>query len=57
MYIAFLQKKGWMGCDPHPTEWENGEKQFLLKMLDGFKDKEHFHSKCLTYLFFNTLNA
>jgi len=57
VFLHFLQKKGWMGCDAHPTEWENGEKQFLLKLLDGFKDKEHFHSQCLTYLFFNTLNA
>jgi hypothetical protein len=57
VFLHFLQKKGWMGCEPHPTEWENGEKQFLLKLLDGFEDKEHFHSKCLTYLFFNTLNA
>lgn len=57
VFLHFLQKKGWMGCDPHPTEWENGEKQFLLKLLDSFNDKEHFHSNCLTYLFFNTLNA
>lgn len=57
IFLHFLQKKGWMGCDPHPTDWENGEKQFLLKLLEGFNDKEHFHSKCLTYLFFNTLNA
>jgi hypothetical protein len=57
VFLHFLQKKGWMGCTPHPTEWKQGEKQFLLKLLEGFGDKEHFHSKCLTTLFFSTLNA
>lgn len=57
VFLHFLQKKGWMGCTPHPTEWEQGEKQFLLKLLEGFGDKAHFHSKCLTTLFFSTLNA
>jgi adenine-specific DNA-methyltransferase len=57
VFLHFLQKKGWMGCAPHPTEWEQGEKQFLLKLLEGFEDKAHFHSKCLTTLFFSTLNA
>lgn len=57
VFLHFLQKKGWMGCTPNTTAWENGEKQFLLKLLEGFNPKEHFHSKCLTTLFFNTLNA
>lgn len=57
VFLHFLQKKGWMGCAPHPIEWENGEKQFLIKLLEGFTDKKYFHSKCLTTLFFNTLNA
>jgi len=56
VFLHFLQKKGWLGCTPHPTDWNNGRKQFLLELLDGFKDKEEFHSKCLTELFFNTLN-
>lgn len=57
VFLHFLQKKGWMGCEAHTSEWNNGEKQFLLKLLDGFSEKENFHSKCLTTLFFNTLNA
>ena len=56
VFLHFLQKKGWMGCTPHPKKWENGERQFLLKLLEGFEDKANFHSKCLTQLFFDTLN-
>lgn len=56
VFLYFLQKKGWMGCPKDSTKWENGEKQFLLKLFEDFPDKEHFHSKCLTDLFFNTLN-
>jgi len=56
VFLYFLQKKGWLGCTPHPQKWENGERQFLLKLLEGYADKENFHSKCLTKLFFDTLN-
>lgn len=56
VFLHFLQKKGWMGCDINSTNWENGEKQFMQKLFEGFSDKTHFHSKCLHQLFFNTLN-
>jgi len=56
VFLHFLQKKGWMGCDINSANWENGEKQFMQKLFDGFSDKTHFHSKCLHQLFFNTLN-
>lgn len=56
VFLHFLQKKGWMGCSPNTTKWENGERQFLLKLIDGYEHKQQFHSKCLTKLFFNTLN-
>lgn len=56
VFLHFLQKKGWMGCPINDTYWENGEKQFMLELYNGFEDKAHFHSKCLTELFFNTLN-
>lgn len=56
VFLHFLQKKGWMGCSPNTTKWENGERQFLLKLIEGFEHKDQFHSKCLTKLFFNTLN-
>lgn len=56
VFLHFLQKKGWMGCAIDDKHWENGEKQFMLELFNGFEDKTHFHSKCLTELFFNTLN-
>jgi len=56
VFLHFLQKKGWMGCNANTTQWVNGKKQFMSNLLEGFEDKEHFHSKCLTELFFNTLN-
>ncbi len=57
VFLHFLQKKGWMGCPASQTNWENGEKQFMQQLFNDFSDKEHFHSKCLTKLFFNTLNT
>lgn len=56
VFLHFLQKKGWMGCPTEIQKWGNGEKQFMLKLLQEFQDKPHFHSKCLTTLFFKTLN-
>jgi hypothetical protein len=57
VFLHFLQKKGWMGCDARTAKWENGEKQFMQMLFSDFSDKAHFHSKCLTKLFFNTLNT
>lgn len=57
VFLHFLQKKGWMGCPANISKWENGEKQFMQKLFEDFSDKKHFHSKCLTKLFFNTLNT
>lgn len=57
VFLHFLQKKGWMGCPANMTKWEDGEKQFMQLLFDDFSDREHFHSKCLTKLFFNTLNT
>lgn len=57
IFLHFLQKKGWMGCDTKTTKWENGEKQFMQMLFGDFTEKAHFHSKCLTKLFFNTLNT
>ena len=57
VFLHFLQKKGWMGCDAKNTNWENGVKQFMQMLFSDFADKTHFHSKCLTKLFFNTLNT
>lgn len=57
VFLHFLQKKGWMGCDAKTSKWENGEKQFIQLLFNDFTDKAHFHSKCLTKLFFNSLNT
>jgi hypothetical protein len=57
VFLHFLQKKGWMGCDPTSDQWGNGDKQFMQHLFSDFADKARFHSKCLTKLFFNTLNT
>lgn len=56
VFLHFLQKKGWMGCDSSKEGWEDGDKQFMQNLFLNFEDKEHFHSKCLSQLFFDTLN-
>lgn len=57
VFLHFLQKKGWMGCAAGNPLWEDGDKQFMQNIFEGYSDKEHFHSKCLVELFYNTLNA
>lgn len=57
VFLHFLQKKGWMGCSANTKKWENGEKQFMQQLFADYSDKSHFHSQCLTKLFFNTLNT
>jgi tRNA1(Val) A37 N6-methylase TrmN6 len=56
VFLHFLQKKGWLGCAAGTSKWEDGDKQFMQNLLQEFEDKEHFHSKCLAELFYNTLN-
>lgn len=62
VFLHFLQKKGWMGCPVLPTKkendeiWIDGNPNFMMELFRNFTDKEHFYSKCLTTLFFNTLN-
>jgi len=56
VFLHFLQKKGWLGCAAGTTTWRDGDKQFMQNLLKEFDDKEHFHSKCLAELFYNTLN-
>lgn len=57
VFLHFLQKKGWMGCSSQSNEWLDGEKRFMQLLLEEFTNKEHFHSQCLTKLFFETLNT
>lgn len=55
VFLHFLQKKGWMGC-PNQDSWGAGDKQFMYNLFNGYESKEHFHSICLSELFYNTLN-
>lgn len=57
VFLHFLQKKGWMGSSSKSNEWLDGEKRFMQVLFREFTDKAHFHSQCLTYLFFATLNT
>lgn len=57
VFLHFLQKKGWMGCSVKSKEWKDGDKKFMQNLYNDFQDKQKFHSKCLTKLFFNTLNT
>ncbi len=63
VFLQFLEKKGWMGV-PRLDEsgkkndkWIGGDARFLYNLFENCPDKNHFHSKCLTALFFQTLNT
>lgn len=56
VFLYFLQKKGWMGCSSKSSTWEDGKRQFMQQLFEGFTNQERFHSDCLTKLFFKTLN-
>ncbi len=56
VFLHFLQKKGWLGCPADIEEWKDGDPKFMQNLFVNFKDKKHFHSECLTELFFDTLN-
>ena len=60
VFLYFLQKKGWMGVptppDGQPVGWRDGRLDFLRDLFNTYPDPAHFHSRCLTELFFNTLN-
>lgn len=56
VFLHFLQKKGWMGCTAGMKQWEDGDKQFMQSLFDNFSNPDEFHSKCLSELFYNTLN-
>ncbi len=60
VFIYFLQRKGWMGVTtPKGTEkikWSNGIKDFVAALFTEVDDKDKFHSKYLSELFYNTLN-
>ena len=67
VFLHFLQKKGWMGVPSelritnggitNEGDWVNGDANFMQNLFAYCPDKEHFQSKFLTTLFFNTLNS
>lgn len=56
VFLYFLQKKKWLGCSAQSSGWKDGKLDFLKKLYETYEKKDYFHSKCLTQLFFNTLN-
>lgn len=56
VFLHFLQKKGWIGCPAHLEDWKDGDSNFMQNLFLNFQSKQHFHSKCLIELFFDTLN-
>ena len=56
VFLHFLQKKGWLGCPADLEDWKDGDSNFMQNLFLNYKDKKHFHSECLTELFFDTLN-
>tara|TARA_R110002050_G_scaffold281085_2_gene428330 strand:- start:6461 stop:9958 length:3498 start_codon:yes stop_codon:yes gene_type:complete len=56
VFLHFLQKKGWMGCDASIDGWESGDKKFMQNLFKSYEHREIFHSQCLSVLFYDTLN-
>jgi hypothetical protein len=57
VFLQFLEKKGWMGCDANTQDWSGGNPRFMYQLFEDFSKPENFHSQCLTKLFFETLNT
>ncbi len=61
VFLYFLQKKGWLGSPPPPEggvlSWGNGDPNFIKNLFADYPQKQLFYSKCLTQLFFETLNT
>lgn len=57
VFLQFLEKKGWMGCDANTQDWTGGNPRFMYQLFEDFSQPEKFHSQCLTKLFFETLNT
>lgn len=57
VFLQFLEKKGWMGCDADTKEWTGGNPRFMYQLFEDFSKPSNFHSQCLTKLFFETLNT
>mgnify|MGYP003838840015 CR=1 FL=1 len=40
VFLHFLQKKGWMGCNPDFKDWQQGNKQFMQHFFEAAENKE-----------------
>lgn len=56
VFLQFLQKKGWMGVPASSKAWEGGDKAYMQKLVEHYKDNDRLLSDVLEPLFFNTLN-
>lgn len=56
VFLQFLQKKGWMGVPASSKIWEGGDKAYMQKLVERYKDNDRLLSDVLEPLFFNTLN-
>jgi hypothetical protein len=51
VFLQFLQKKGWMGVPAANNGWEDGDHDYLQKLICRHKDNEHLLSEVLEPLF------
>ena len=56
VFLQFLQKKGWMGVPAGSKAWEGGDKAYMQKLVEHYKNNDRLLSDVLEPLFFNTLN-
>ena len=55
-FLYFIQKKGWLGAPTSEAGFSHGDPRFMYRLFEKTIDKEHFYSKILSPLFFDTLN-
>lgn len=60
VFLAFLQRKGWLHAPAASTDWATGDKDFLrtyYRLAETSGKSEFFHSTHLAPLFFEALNT
>ena len=57
VFLQFLQKKGWMGVPESDTNWEGGDKKFLVNLVKRHVNNERLLSDVFEPLFFGILNT
>lgn len=60
IFLAFLQRKGWLHAPAKTTDWSAGDKDFLrtyLNLAESVGKTDTFHSAYLAPLFFEALNT